>query len=555
MVNGRTEAELIKHVQERAAFIKNIWTPRQAQIEEWYEAIRLDDYLAQKNMESFISNEPKTGFNLANHLLTNASIIHGVDRDGLDSADEVHAASLERGIRHIWRVVNKENKRRGRKSWLREFNGYMLATGWYSVFLGIDRHRAWAEIWNPYEVFPLWDDDFGLVELVHEIHVLKEQAQRIIRRMGSPVDLSGNRDKEVTILDYWWLDNNGVHNSVIVDRQVVKPATLEPQFGQVIPIVVGPVGGLPDRGVLPSNKTLWTRTVGESIVSANMGVQRNFNKQMTFLQQILRDTANPRCIEKNKGEPILDSEKLFLRGAIFRMGLDESVEPMGAPAIPIEATSSLRDIGDMVQQGLFPKAAFGTSTQPMSALMMSQIVSSSQHVLSPFIEGLQEVLSEVDNFWSDQMLKRSYKPFDLRLALSDIPKDLEFQVEIHPRIPGDLVNRATVGRMLNPEFKLSQDQIREFLYPEITDPMRERSRIRAEQALQHPVAQDLVLVEAYLEESEALLAAGDTDGAARFRRAADMVEQSMGQRNGHMNGTGPVEPGPAVMPSEVTRVQ
>jgi hypothetical protein len=307
---------------------------------------------------------------------------------------------------------------------------------------------------------------------------------------------------------------------------------------------------MPDRGSLPGNDNgRWTERIGESIVAANEDVLRNFNRQMTYIQQMIRDTANPRWFERTSGDPILNSDEIFKRGAIFRGGLNDSIEALQVGAVPVEASTITRDTQDMLAAASFSKTASGVVNQPISAMMMSQIIQTSQHVLGPFIEGIQDCLNSINEGWYHQMKDNKLHPFDFSINWGQIPNDLLFDIQVHPRIPGDLVNRATVGRMLNPTFEISHDQIRSFLYPEIADPLRESARLRSDRALRHPVSDDIALIEAYSEQAEALIAVGDTAAASRYLTAAKTIESTMGQRNGAAPQAAPSN---AVIPASLT---
>ena len=533
-IRGQSDGSVMTEVKRRGVNLAETWRGRNKKMLDWYRTIRLDNYLARPNLESFITNEPKAAYNLAVQILSTASVPVVIDKEGLDVTAATRVQRLEAMTRKIWRVVDRQNKYSGHKSWMREFVSMMLYSGWYSVFSGVDGRAAWATIWNPYEVYPKWDDELGLVECAHIYWTVAGDYDRKARMRNWDFQSGRHPQEPLQIIDYWQVDDNfQVSNTLLAGDKPVHVNRVFEEFHGKIPIRVAPVGGMPDRGSLPGNNNgRWTERIGESIVAANEDVLRNFNRQMTYVQQMIRDTANPRWFERTSGDPILNSDEIFKRGAIFRGGLNDSIEALQVGAVPVEASTITRDTQDMLAAASFSKTAAGVVNQPIYALMMSQIFQTSQHVLGPFIEGIQDALNFVNEDWYRQMKGMKLHPYDFSINWSQIPDHLLFDVQVHPRIPGDLVNRATVGRMLNPTFELSHEQIRTFLYPEISDPLRETARIRADRALRHPVSDDIALIEAYEDQAEALIASGDPAAANRYLTAAKTIESTIGQRNG-----------------------
>ena len=58
------------------ATLKRFWYQRNRQFKEWYELLILIDKLASKGMESYVSNEPQTFYNMAHYLLTKGELSH-----------------------------------------------------------------------------------------------------------------------------------------------------------------------------------------------------------------------------------------------------------------------------------------------------------------------------------------------------------------------------------------------------------------------------------------------------------------------------------------------
>lgn len=545
---NRQPNDLVSQAKNHSASLQQIWSQRQRLMEEWYEVIRLDDYLAQEDMESFISNRPKNVMRLARHLLTKASVTHAPLLDSLSDTQALRRGQIERQFRGLWRIQEKKYRNIGRQGWAWQLSGLMVSLGWHSVFLDITDEEATARIWNPYQVFPLWDERSpgGLRELVRTYQTSADDARRQIDLMGLPVP---NLDKGgmVTVVDWWHYVGGVPTNTLLYGDAVIKGEIPHSDRGR-IPVLISPAGGLPDMGVLPNNKD-WAGSWGESIVANNTGVLRNFNRFFSFLMQMVRDSANPRWIEFVSGRGgILDPDTLFKRGGVFTAGTEDRVEPLAGPALPVEATTSLQDMAGLLQEGDFQDAALGNARQPISSIMLSQILATTQLVIDPYLESLKDIYTTTNEWWYTQMRKRGIKPKGFTLGLSDLPADLEFDVQVRLNLPGDITNRATQARMLSPTFNLSEEVVGNLLFSaEIEDYELELARKRSETALRHPVAQDLELIESFERLAEEAAANGDTSRAQRFRKAAQTVESTMGQRSG---GQQPetINPAPNVQP-------
>ena len=126
---------------DRITPIKSSWHPRNQQIKKWYNMLLLEDELQQKNMESFVTNDPRTSFNLALYLLCPPYVPHRIPVDPLTLVDLPGTSETERGLVYCWKKVDHFNRKRGRKSFMRELVSYVLATGWYAVLAAvIPRH-------------------------------------------------------------------------------------------------------------------------------------------------------------------------------------------------------------------------------------------------------------------------------------------------------------------------------------------------------------------------------------------------------------------------------
>jgi hypothetical protein len=413
----------------------------------------------------------------------------------------------------------------GRQGFMRDLIGLLVATGWYSVFstLTPDGKKCMAEIWNPITVYPYFDDT--LVECFHIVKLSESAAKRMLLRNNWKADVRGSVD----LYDRWWIDTPkpdggyNIYNAVVIGSTLVKIATLEPTMRR-IPIFTGPCGGLPDTGYLSDN---WAEEIGQPSIATNSKIYRQWNKWWTFMMQILRDTAQPKIIEKSRSNVnIVKAADMTKRGTIWRMTPEDTVEYLQAPTIPLELRTAMIDMEAMKERGGPSAAMFGATPGQMTSFMMSQVTNLTAMMVSAYHEALVDMLSDIDNFWVQQMRDTHSKPYDFGWP-TEIPEDVKISASYEVKIPGDVANRATVGRMLNPNFRLSTQRIYDELFPEVANPMRDIALLRAEDAEQNPIFAQLALIQALKRQAMILEKYKDTEGAALFKKAAELAESAL----------------------------
>ena len=506
----------------RCNTLRGKWVTRNTKFKDWYNLLLLKDELEQEGMESVASNDPRTGYNLALHLLTSSIIAHKISSEDLTPAQIASASYLEGYTTRNWTRHERRYRGMGRQSWLRELVSFMLATGWYAVFAIATEDELIAEVWHPADVYP--DFGEGMPECAH-IYTLSAPAANLkVRTMGWNVRTPFR--SPTTVYNHWGFDNDGdVANSIVMGGQFVKEPTKEPKLER-IPIFMSPVGGLPDKGSLTMGNA-WQEHFGEAVVAVNEAMTANYNKMLTFSQQLMRDTANPRWFEQSRSEvPILREEDLFKRGAIFRGTPEENISPLAVPPIPVELRGMLFDYQNMIQRGLFPWTLYGNIQQQITGYAMSQVASAALQVLTPYYEGIKGVLSDIDNFWLGSLKENHYTPYGFEMP-KEVTDDMEFNVDFNIDIPGYMIQRATTARMLDPNFRLSTSTTMEKLFPEIKDALREQARARRDDAMSNPVAILVDMILAYREEAEIQRKANNVEAAELWDKAIANLEAQL----------------------------
>jgi len=86
--------------------------------------------------------------------------------------------------------------------------------------------------------------------------------------------------------------------------------------------------------------------------------------------------------------------------------------------------------------------------------------------------------------------------------------------------------------MLDPDFRLSYSYVMTKLFPDIEDPMRERARVRADQAEMHPSNSLIALIQYYRQQAAYLSKIGDVETAQLYDTMADATLQLLTSQTG-----------------------
>lgn len=514
----------------RCGELKKNWQVRNTKIGKWYTFLTLKDELAQEGMESVTSNDPRTGYNLGRHLMVSASQAHKIEQDGL-TAEQIDAASqVEKFTTKRWANHESYYRNIGKQGFRWQVVSWLLASGWYAVISVVEDERIWSECWSPVEVFPEYDE-YGLCEVAHIYSVSPKAFMRKLNLMGwTAPKPKGN----TTIYDYHAFDDDGnVANAVAIQGRWLKPPLVDANLTKIhrLPVFMSPVGGLPDMGsvFIGTEAGKWQEHFGESVVATNEEIGKNYNRMLTYTQQLVRDTANPAWLElTNSDNGILKAADLFKRGAIFSGAPGESATPLGRPPIPVELRQAIMDYQNMMQRGSFPWTVFGNVQQQISYLAMASIASSSLSTLGPYVSAYKGMQSDISNYWFEMMKNTNMRPYNFKMP-KNLPEEFSIESQLDIEIPGYLVQRATVSRMLNPEFKLPQSVIFGRMFPEVTNPVKAMAETRKETALNHPkvIIADTVL--AVQEQARVMRENGDVEGASLYEELAKSLKTEIMQ--------------------------
>jgi hypothetical protein len=533
------------------------YSDRNAVFTDHFKLLAQNDDMAQEHMESFVSNDPRTTWNLATYLLQPRPLVHKVQRidaQPLKPKEEVAAKLISHLFARIWERRNKRHMRRGGPSFYWDMIGMLNLTGWWAIPKGMmkgAKDRFFVDTWAPKDIYPDYSDDEeeGLSRLARVWTMSWDAAIKLARR--EDWDLSKSRSNvvgsQVKVYQLFKNIDGVVHLGVAVGDAEVRPMT---QLGDLddIPVLVGATGGIPmatdsvqintggESNTLSSRMNKTTR--GQGILATDAGVFKSLNRQQTFVQQILHDIANPVTWEKTQGADIIgDPDDLYKRGAHFRMGLNDELGDLRVRNIPPEFQTLLFSLRNMIQRGGFSDIVFGNIVSDVSSVLVSQAAESAQQLLWPFHVGAQYIFSEVDQTWFDAILAnpRGYNGLitgaevEALVLLEAVDSELEVVASYAVQIPGDRAQRMQMMKFASPDADISPETSMEMFLPEVTNPREEMEKVRSAKADHHPLMQIISLIGA-LRESAIELRDSNPRFAELFDQTAERLETELPQQ-------------------------
>lgn len=497
------------------------WAVRKTQFQEWYRLLSLHDENRTPGLESFVANDPRTIYNMALYLLTPKDISYNIPNNEAAGPVQVTISDAESQIQNAWVELEESSYKKGQQGWDRYVTSLLLSTGWLSVFAYANiksdgEAELIADIWNPSQVYPEFDDD-GLCRVAHIYSISASAARRLCSSNGWGLQFP-NDSVQVEVIDIWQFGMDGKpENTIIMKGEFAKHPTSHPEIDE-LPVLCTPVNGLPDRGLIQNDPWAWRRHMGQAIFAPNSDVFRNYNRVMSFLQQIIRDTAQPRIISQTKSKGVVNDANWNKRGAIYDIDLDEDIRTLQMPGIPIELTSLVQ-----IMQGMIQRAGFSYSLYQggeASGFAQSQISAAAMNVVEPYRAALSHLKTDISNIWLDG-LKRLHK------IDSAIPPESKFKIDIRVTVPGDLIQRATTARQLDPDYEMSSGTVTQLLFPEVTDPNREMVLSRRDKAMNSPEFAKLDMIEALNATADGLKAEGRQRQAETYYAYARFVLASL----------------------------
>jgi hypothetical protein len=516
-----TDQEILTNITN----VKNFWFQRNKRFKEWYQILTLIDLLAAKRMESYVSNEPQTFYNMAHYLITKGVISHTspIITDSGSELDRI--ARIDRGCTYMWNMIDRLRRAGGGQPFVDELSFYLLTLGWYSVVLFYDEETGFLkpQIWNPYETYPEYVNE-TLAGCLHSYTITETEAIAKATAKDWIYTPTGIANGKVVLDDYFRYEGDSLKNKIFINGKCVTGTEWidRPEMK----LMVAPVGGFPDKGSLTDKSSDWRKLAGRSIFECNATVTTHFNKWKTMISQILRDGAQPITQEFSQS-PQAKPETLRERGALFHYTPGElGLQRVPPPQIPIEIQANLIEIRREAQKGSFNDAVFGMADTNSGYSLSLLASSSANQILYPYMDSKHFIFSESDAFWLGNT-RKSGKTFQIKgkflekIEPKDIPEEVFIEVESNVATPKDWLERATIGNMLDK--KIDKATILTEIYG-MRDPQGIQRRLAVDDMVDHPTYKLVSLINSFNAHADYLLSRGDKRQAALFRKAASLTE-------------------------------
>lgn len=517
-------------IHTRIGELKRFWDSRHTKFLKWYELLVLVDKLASKGMESYVSNEPQTFYNMAHYLLTKGDISHTVPVISESVLEFEKRARVHRGCEYMWKQIDTWRQEGGNQPFIDELGFFLLVLGWYSVLFWFDEKTGLlhSDVWSPADTFPMYQNGM-MTECVHSYEITGEEAKQKADENNWSYKGKVTYNGRVTINNYFVQDSNGLHNIVLVDQEDVTGWVDRPEAK----VLVAPVGGFPDKGTLTPvswEQLTWKQLTGRGIFEVNQRVAEHFNKWKSMISQILRDTAQP-ITQEFSAEERATPEQIRERGALFHYNPGEQgLQRVSPGVIPIELQAHILEMRRESQKGSFNDAVYGM-VEGRSGYALSLLASSSANqILYPYMDGKHFVVSQADKFWLSK-LKSSRRVFEVKgkfvekLKPVDIPEDVIVEVSSDVATPKDWMERGTIAGLMR------QDVDKTTLLADIykfTDPQGIIRRKDLDDTLDHPLFKQAKMVAIAYNHAKFLQSKGDRRQAAIFNRVAQSLEAQLG---------------------------
>lgn len=528
MTTQKQVAKTPQQIVTDIAQLQRDWQQRNLQFRAWYSLLTMVDSLAAKGMESYVSNEPQTFYNMAHYLLTKGIISHTVSLPSESPADMDKRALIDQSCKYMWNQIDRQRQLGGQMPFIDELGFYMLVCGWYSTVSSIDPATGLllSQVWNPYNVYPRFANN-RVTELVHSYKTSKADAVTKARQNEWNYAVTGDITGDVLLDDYFYWDDAGqLFNMIMIDNKDVTGIVPRPEMQ----VLIAPIAGFPDRGALGSTAA-WTKLLGRSIFAVNSNVVLAFNKWKSLISQSLRDSIQG-VTEEFSATPQATPAQLAERHAFFHYGVGEPglkrLEPI---PIPIEVQTQLQEIRRELQKGFFSDAVYGMMDNQSGYSLSTMATSSANQILYPYMDAKHFVISEQDKFFltNTKLGKKSFTvkgKVQAELKASDIPEDVTVIVESDVATPKDWLERGTIVGMLKDTLDQSTI-ITEILH--MTDPQSIIRKKQLDQILNSPTSQLIQQIAAYYFHADYLQSRGDAKQAQLFRTAAQAMEAQFGQ--------------------------
>jgi hypothetical protein len=484
---------------------KSVWAERNARIKESYEMREMVDKLKVPGLESMAISDVRAGFNLAKHVLSRNPPRHRmpvsdrplatVENNDLEVSDQFSKA--ERFLIGAWRGDDELLWEQGRDWFTRIMADWMLGSGFWAV---------WTEVWkdaegqpwfiadplDPSDVYPEYGGiRDGMTACDRVIHWRRSQVIRHAEQFGWQLPhwmRTPNRNNDIIeITDHWENKYNrlkpsqpDVLNAVLLTSTTgsFKPVVLkdidnEPQYVR-IPIFTGPVGGMEVSGAYYGHDTpAGHARKGESILVTPREAYASLNRVWTYSLNDLKESIQRTILHKSQGAQGGITEADL--GRIINLDLNEQLTELTRQVMTSNFGLTRDGLEGMLQRAMIPFTQFGQAPFELSGIAIERLNESAKAIIGPSEISMERLLGHIDRHWMSEFKRKFDSDFSVRLAgrargfsdLSslfdeeftpdDLPESRHVDVDVPLALPSDMLMRANIARMLQPQGDIVDD--------------------------------------------------------------------------------------------------
>ena len=378
----------IHEILERYQDSRDALRPLHDTMEKYYKKWWMEPYVPKDTTyQAYTSNKMRTDANKVMSWLASSTLNISVAIDNQTTPKLEKAATCER---YVWGSLYQQDRRlisRNEPKLMYQLIWYGCVFGWWAcmplVYKGEDgeTHQDITPInprWLYYErghSGPLWH---ASVRYTTQRALQKEYDEY---KENVPKPTYG---EELAVLNYWDDDVNAVIMSQNLDAgdsftgEFIKPPK-DHGIGHD-PIKFGPVGLTPYITMSSSKDTI--KDMGDSVFTANMGIDDNLNKLLSWTMDLIGQNVKQGHILVNfTPEQADDVGDLNRTGGHTVIDSDQDIRSVDKNRMPADTGPMLGQVGQDLQHGGLSSISYGETKGQVSGYLASQLNRSTEDTL------------------------------------------------------------------------------------------------------------------------------------------------------------------------------
>ena len=578
--------DIRQETMDEAERLRDFWRIRNNYLSE-HRALVGGTYRDKiKGYELLLANEPKALLELSTAILGGKPprVIIPVANEPEEERRPMN--KTERWATAILLEWDRRYRRRLRGPWLHDLSWY-TCMGASVLFPHIrnDGRRGLqfrCDIWDIMDVFPEPGDD-GLNQVVRMYRTTRGTAKQMVR--SSPgwnvTELESARGSDVDSVDVinrFWVEDDEVWNTVIIDEKVVLEPVERTEFRGQIPIIINGANGVPYRAYTDtrdnidvSNVPDWRISWSRPITDTNASLYPQLDKLLSYMMQRAHDHAYGTLFHITRdGASVLTEKDLTLQEIKTLAGrTGDSAQWISPPPSPSEIPELLQYITGALARGGLDPVLYGNLGIEVSGVTLDRLIAGTKSKLQPYGESMSDGISQALTM-TQVLFKRQRRKVELPFLDDDMrfyhegfdPAEIQdtayYRIEMPMALPDNTVQKLTAMQMAigqgQPlmDFVTASEVLGKDLIP---DAEVVRDRIDEMRAGESPILRGLAELEALEKKALYYEQSGEPQRAQLVRR---WIEKQLGQLSSQVGletnrpeqpGI-PPEPRPEVMPAE-----